>query len=142
MGVMAAGAVSGIAKIAAFLAPGLGAGTIFFAMLQQFEPQVDSTLVEIWRIALTALIVAFVTMCGVVYRDMNRRIKEQSITQKDQHKENTININEIRRENAEAMRKFSAQQNRMIGILMVMSVNGDGEKVEGMVRDLLKTDPA
>jgi serine phosphatase RsbU (regulator of sigma subunit) len=142
MEAMAVGAVGGIAKFFAAILPGVGAGSIFLAILQEFEPVSNSLAVEIWRISLTFLIAAFVTMCGVVYRDMNRRIKEQSITQKDQHKENTININEIRRENAEAMKKFSAQQNRMIGILMVMSVNGDGEKVEGMVRDLLKTDPA
>ena len=105
-----------------------------FTMWAVIQAQVESSpWVEIWRMLLTLGIGIFVTLCGVIWRDMNRRQEEQEQIQKARHEENKIEIHAV-----------VDKQNRMIGALVALAVgmqkegHNGGERLAEALRAILE----
>lgn len=88
--------------------PILGGLTFIAALQAQAE---SSPWVDLWRMGVTLGIGIFVTLCGVIWRDLNRRLDEQNRRQEQQHQENV-----------ERMQGLTDRQNRTIGALVAMAV--------------------
>lgn len=92
-------------------------GAIAFIAAVQMD---NSVWVEFWRLSLTFCIGIIGTLCGVVYHDFDRRMKEDKDAQKMMHKENQVAID-----------KVVAKQNQIIGafmgLAMVLSKAGNVE---------------
>lgn len=97
-------------------------GITFVAAVQS---ELNSPWVDVWRLTLTLGIGIFVTLCGVIWRDINRRMREESESRDRMHKDNQ----RIIRENEE-------RQNRIVGVIVAMAIMM-GKDREGQDTDKL-----
>lgn len=109
-----------IVKISPKLAPIFGVASFMYVLLdyQYGGGDQGSPWVEAWRIALTLAVGIFVTLCGVIYRDVNRRITENARIQSENHKESQRTLAEI-----------NNRQERMVGVMLSLAVRDtDGDR--------------
>jgi hypothetical protein len=98
--------VAKIVSHAHVVAPPVGSLAIVAALqLGQSEAQANNDASWAWRLAITALLSVFVTLCGVVYKDL-----KDAQTRSDERAE-----------------KIIRQQNRMMGVITVLAVSQKGE---------------
>ena len=112
------------------MAPLFGGITFIAAVQAQVE---TSPFVEIWRFTLTLGIGIFVTLCGVIWRDLNRRLMEQERAQKERHRENQSEI-----------RDLMDKQNKIVGVIVAIAIrmgrdnDDEGDKLFAALQAILK----
>lgn len=89
-----------------------------------------SPYAEVWKIVLTGAGGVFLTLCGVIYRDMNRRMLATEQIAREWHLEHM-----------EKLEKLSMRQERMLGVIITMALSqtdGSGEKLIQAVNSVLE----
>jgi hypothetical protein len=107
-------------------------GVLTFVAAIQSES--NSPWVDIWRITFTLGVGICGTLFGVIWRDMLRRMAEEQRARNQQH-----------RDNQDALRQMTEQQNRIIGAIVAMVIyvrrssdGGEGDKLIAVLQAILQ----
>jgi hypothetical protein len=92
------------------------------------QDPIGSPWIEVWRIGLTLAVGIFVTLCGVIYRDMNRRIDNLYKTHKEQYEENKNTL----AANQRLLNEIKNRQDRVIGVMLTLATHVGSDK-EAMI---------
>ena len=84
-----------------------------------------------WRLGLTAALTVFMTLCGILYRDLREGLRRGELIRIEQHKENSAIILDL-----------ASKQQRMIGVLamlpMMMAKDSTTEEMFRYVQEIQK----
>lgn len=103
--------LAGLAGVAPSLAPAIGALDVMAASQISLSAGDQTSGTWIWRTVLTAGISVFVVLCGVIYRDVGRRITETD----EQAQRNVDRL-------ADQMGRLAERQQRMLGVMLVLAI--------------------
>lgn len=119
--------VLNLGKVAPAVAPYAGLLTIV-AAVQGESSSSGSSSGEIWRIVMTGCLTIFVTLVGVIYSNINKRIDEL---------EKDLVIS--RKETSEKLEKAATRQSQLFGLVLsvVLGPNMPSDEVKKLVRVLV-----